>query len=442
MSVSTLLVFVISLGRLGTADNSCEPSIYITVSSLYRLSDDVRGITDRELEFNWEIPCSSGNIQLWIGLFNTNPDILSFKEATSLAQAGLNPTDYPEGYYRTNISLGRPVFPGDWNKEENKLPSPGDHCYAYWIALYENENLRKTNCLKIRPTWMHDHKSQIGQLPLYSLFIPGTHNSGSLQKGTVVTRKDTFSRYLLTQDTDIWGQLVAGIRYLDVRVGYYLSTDHGSERFWVNHDVIRISPLLPLLQDLKKFLMASRGEVVILDFHRFPVGIQGRQSRHRRLITMLRKELGQFMIPSTSFNDSSTLQQIWAQNKRLIVAYGDEEVSKGSKWLWSPVKQMWGNQQTPKGLKIYLDHIMSIAKQKPPKKIWSTMAELTPTVIDIMLKASGGLREMADSTNQNITTWFQKTWWKEANIVATDFFLGNNIIDVAIESNVRKMKEV
>lgn len=70
--------------------------------------------------------------------------------------------------------------------------------------------------------------------------------------------------------------------------------------------------------------------------------------------------------------------------------------------------------------------------------LWAAMAELTPYPLDIIFNLSGGLRQMADSVNRNLTYQFQEEWWKEANIVATDFFLGNNLIDVSIQANIKK----
>jgi len=73
-----------------------------------------------------------------------------------------------------------------------------------------------------------------------------------------------------------------GIRYLDIRVGYYPSISNGTvldedgnhiNKFWVfNHDVIRITPFSEVLKDVKDFLDVARDEVVIMNFHRFPVG--------------------------------------------------------------------------------------------------------------------------------------------------------------------------
>lgn len=84
---------------------------------------------------------------------------------------------------------------------------------------------------------------------------------------------------------------------------------------------------------------------------------------------------------------------------------------------------------------------MDSAKQRLPG-LWAAMAELTPTPLDVMFNPTGSLRVMANAVNRNLTSWFRNQWWSHANIVATDFFLGNNLIDVAVAANLRKINMV
>lgn len=69
------------------------------------------------------------------------------------------------------------------------------------------------------------------------------------------------------------------------------------------------------------------------------------------------------------------------------------------------------------------------------------MAELTPTSLDFF--TNNTLRGMAQSVNHNLGIWFndRKNWTRNANIVATDFFLGNNLIDIAIRENLLRSRE-
>ncbi|KAK7863972.1 hypothetical protein R5R35_000082 [Gryllus longicercus] len=451
--VPALALCLWALGQLAAALGQQEcGSVWLTVSSLWHAAaDDVRGVTERELEFNWDPSCPPE----WVLLFDHEPpaqigdpnDEAGRGAAGVLARAW--PGEHPDGFARTNVSAGRPALPGGWERGGRPTPAPGDHCLGFWAGAYRAGRRLHADCLKIRPTWMWDHRQQLGQLPLASLFLPGTHNSGCYHKSGGLTRRDTFARYLLTQDTDVWGQLVHGIRYLDLRVGYYPARgkgppgQHHASRFSVNHDLLRVGPLLPVLHDLKRFLNASRGEVVVLDLHRFPVGFHTRQGRHRKLVSLLVRELGPFIIPSTAASPTSTLAQIWSRERRLIITYGDKAVARESKWLWGPINQMWGNQQTPGGLKNFLQRTMDTARPRSDEpQLWAAMAELTPTPLEVMFKPSGSLRQMADSINRNVTTWFKTMWWQKANIVATDFFLGNDLINVAVAANLRKMNLV
>lgn len=66
-------------------------------------------------------------------------------------------------------------------------------------------------------------------------------------------------------------------------------------------------------------------------------------------------------------------------------------------------------------------------------RLWALMAELTPQVSDIIL-LKNNLRKLADDVNRELTKWFRDEWEGFSyNIVATDYFLGNDLINVAIE---------
>lgn len=70
------------------------------------------------------------------------------------------------------------------------------------------------------------------------------------------------------QDESILGQLIYGVRYIDLRVGFYPSKD---KQWWANHGVVRMQPLHGVLSDIKAF-MGNTDEIVILDIQNFPAG--------------------------------------------------------------------------------------------------------------------------------------------------------------------------
>ena len=72
-------------------------------------------------------------------------------------------------------------------------------------------------------------------------------------------------KFSINQDEDVWSQLLYGIRYLDLRVGYYKTTP---EKFWIVHDFVKMNPLYEVVNDVRRFLTSTK-ELVIMDFHRY-----------------------------------------------------------------------------------------------------------------------------------------------------------------------------
>lgn len=102
-------------------------------------------------------------------------------------------------------------------------------------------------------------------------------------------------------------------------------------------------------------------------------------------------------------------------------------------WYWNPLPQHWGNKNKVNDLKRYLSTAIQEHKtiQNP---MWALMAELTPQPLDLVFRMNN-LRKLAEDVNKQVTKWFRDEWFKDVNIIATDYFLGNDIINVAIEVN-------
>lgn len=98
--------------------------------------------------------------------------------------------------------------------------------------------------------------------------------------------------------------------------------------FWINHDLIKVRPLVPVIQQLKEYLEKAKDEIVIIDFHRFPLGFSGRIARHVQLVDYLELELKEYAISYS--NETLTLNDIWDTNKRLIISYGDKSIARGN----------------------------------------------------------------------------------------------------------------
>ncbi|KFM70036.1 PI-PLC X domain-containing protein 3, partial [Stegodyphus mimosarum] len=404
-----------------TNANGVKPLVFLTVSSL---ASRTRSEEARMLELNWDhIPQNlSENGDVWIGLYNRDP-----VDDTSNPLVSTRPN--PEGYFRTSIRFPVQTF---------KVDSLTDTCLGFWIALIRNSEILASNCIRARPNWMFQAQSLIGNAALIDLMIPGTHNAGCYADFN--PKEDTLvNRYLLTQEETIWDQLVYGIRYLDLRVAYYRSKS-SPERFWITHSNFRTEvPVTEVINQVKQFLNATN-EIVIMDFHRFVTGFQGSRAtaRHRELVQMLENELGDYMIP-IHFTSWATLNQLWTEDKRLYVGYADETSRKQSFLLFPAVRHLWGDVDTVNGLKAYLNETVC---SQTARRLTSAMAQLTPTTAGALFDIYGGLRRMANDVNHHVTRWFRDSWNHCANIVSTDFFLGNNMIEVAIETNKNRFSSV
>lgn len=290
--------------------------------------------------------------------------------------------------------------------------------------------------MRAKPRWMQDMKDIIGTRTLKELMIPGTHNSGSYEP-YMLDRDTPRRRYQICQDENVFNQLVYGIRYLDLRV-IFQSVKGNKEKFWICHNILRTqNTIYDILLQVKRF-MDNTNEIVVLDFHRFYMGFAAYKvdERHEKLKNMIVTLLGDHMMPN-SFSYSTILNDIWKSNKRLLVGYNSNHIS-GSSVLFPGIFHLWGNKETRPELEKFLEiNICHFHRHG----LYSAMVEITPTTSTVLRDKHGGLRILAQEVNSLVTKWFRKRWWNCTNIVSTDYFLGNNIIDVSIEANIRKFSE-
>ncbi|GFU34738.1 PI-PLC X domain-containing protein 1 [Nephila pilipes] len=388
--------------------------IFLTISSLYSFYTK-NGLVQRWLEVNWvaENPFK-GDV---IHVYNKDP----IQDPVEKPLAIIYPKKYPSGYFRTDIKI--PVEHSFLN------PYQKNPCMGYW-ATYCNEKgkVLASTCLHMNPFWMEGISKQISHLRLDEIMIPGSHDSGSFY-----CRKETlpYTGYKYAQELCIFNQLVYGLRYFDLRIGYYKNT---KEKYFINHNFLRTNhSVKSILDQVKNFSVASkRREVIILDFHNFPHGFKSEEI-HTGLVSLIKSELGLLLIPYKYNN--ATLKDIWKSGKNVVVSYSYKFKDGTPAFLWPCIPRAWGNKQNIKSLKNYFEEVFSAPT---PKGLWAAMAEMTPNAMYIIFHPENGLRKMAELVNREVTHWFRDLYWQKANIVATDYFLGNHIIDVSIHANQMK----
>ncbi|KAJ6646894.1 Embryonic polarity protein dorsal, partial [Pseudolycoriella hygida] len=350
--------------------------------------------------------------------------VWTYGVANKSAKYWLQPTE-KYGWITTNIPF---------NMEMYKNVSIHTKCYGYW-AVYLNsyDEVKATACISAYPTWMNDMKDHIGRFKFRDLFLAGTHDSGSYRERFDPMKNETLvTKYALTQDDDIYGQLMHGVRYLDIRIGYYRASQ---PVFWVNHGITRQQSLTNVLQQVKDFVLETN-EIVIFDVQEWPVGFSKKLEIHRSLVHFIQNEIGDLLVdPNLTWD--STLNEIWKTKRNIILGYDMlPVVHEFPSYLWHSVQQRWGNVQSLADLKRYLSPTRNFVlfTSRPV----ADMAELTPNTWDVLTDRFGGLRRMADQTNRHICRWYIEEWGSMTNIVAVDFVRGTNLVETSLYWNRKK----
>jgi len=267
--------------------------------------------------------------------------------------------------------------------------------------------------------------------------IPGTHNSGSYIT-TNIKEPSVFKSMSQVQDEDIWHQLVYGVRYLDLRVSIDTFTP---EKYWIVHDFVSMNPLYKVIQDVKKFIRDTK-EIVIMDFHRFPSGFDNDEDgtameKHAALIGYLQEELGNHTVPDW-VGSNITPNDIWnlEGQRRLLITYSHEPSADFNTVLWPEVIHAWGNSKNPTHLKNYLTDEM-VSRSGGRSYFWAAMTHLTPSPLDFLFNAQN-FRSLNNQIARKVSRWYRRRWWSRSNIVATDFFLSNNLIQISINANRKR----
>lgn len=331
-------------------------------------------------------------------------------------------TNSSSGWITTNITFDMELL-----ETVNKNTT----CYGYWISLVDDTTgqILAADCMRAFPMWMNNMKVHIGNMRFRDLFIPGTHDSGAALNNSNI-EDISLLKYLITQDETIKSQLYHGIRYLDIRIGYY---GHLVPKFWVNHAIQRIQPLDYVLKQVREFVKDTN-EIVIFDVQEFPVGFGDNLQIHEELVKYLEDHLTDVLV--TNLVWSATLNEIWATGKNVIVGYDlNKVVEKHPVTMSVSVQHKWGDVLNLPDLRKHLEWVAHLMALNETSRPISAMAELTPDFWGIIMDLYQGLRVMTDKVNADVSRWYQNEWANITNVVSVDFYRGTNIIKTAINSN-------
>jgi hypothetical protein len=254
---------------------------------------------ERRIELNWSTlgdPEPTDEIILTIGHPVDDP--------ASAIVANFLATDHPSGSILTNVQMPRNDYTMGEVETWAQKRCLGNHYGAY----VRNGEPILVSCLSSQPTWMEDNAGILGQIPIRNLLIPGTHDTGAFSEYKGAESENFLLKYVITQEETLLAQLAHGIRYFDLRLAYF-----PDEAFplWLNHGLAKVHPFNDSMEEVVHFV-ANTNEVVIMDFHGFPVGFDGPEAdeRHQILIDYVVENVGQWMVPRNVGYDV-TLNDLW-----------------------------------------------------------------------------------------------------------------------------------
>lgn len=405
----TIFVCIVPLARsIGNVRSySCGP-LYITVSASPK----------SYIVLNWQFTCQNPPDTLLL--------LLTDSRSYEQIHDSVDVRDKRQGTYRTKyVFPDEPDFPGRWNKLDSG-PDLDANCLPLVVESLREGSLVDRKCLEIQPTWM----SRYGKLRLGSLMIPGTHNSGSWRGQPFLIKN-----YILCQDRNWWQQLVFGIRYFDVRVGIFENNE-----VYLTHSVARCTPFEDELDHVVAFLKKSPKEIVVLDFHSFDSPLNFTLDNHKHLLNIVKRKFAKFIYPRHElyYDEGPTLDEVWASGGRVIISYNNRRIVNDNQWLWYEVSRDWPNVISTDKLQKYVHDKSSRKQYGNPMSV--IMAELTPTKTYVLFHPTGSLRKLADEVNPHLGFWLRyQNRSDNINIIATDFFLGNDMVNLAVETNDRKL---
>lgn len=379
----------------------------------------------RLLEVNWYgLPVNLQNIAS-VHLFDSDPHKAvqdsNWHPVESFSTSGR------DGRQTTSVTL--PRF--------NWTSLTSDACLGFWAVLSTPESpVASTSCLRARPRWMQQHCRELSRFRFVDLFIPGTHNSAMYDTSSPDS-VSFFDHFLLNQEETILNQLLYGIRSLDLRV------QENRGQFWITHDLVKGQVTVrEVLQQVRKFVEMT-GEPVLLDFHRFTTGFRKRdpnpQENHVRLVQLITEELRGLLlfrnatrVPLGDILDGCSRSN-GSGGAKVLLCYNHPYHGPGSEYTGLGVKHLWANTAHLSTLHSFLSEKVCEPTFDTPT---SSMVQLTAQ-LPFLIKSN---RKMAQQVNLHSSRWFRDEWWRCANLVATDFFLGTDMINVAIDANLRRAR--
>ncbi|MDD6302275.1 MAG: phosphatidylinositol-specific phospholipase C domain-containing protein [Bacillales bacterium] len=180
--------------------------------------------------------------------------------------------------------------------------------------------LNGTNFEKYKKTSYNDWMKYIEEdTNINDIVIPGSHDAG------------TYSMSWLgkTQSFSIKEQLQIGVRYFDIRVNKKSEND-----YVIFHSIINGVNFLPIIEDIKEFIINNPSETLLLDFQHFKNDSQEGVCSYIKQY-LYDEEL--VVQNNTSLDDLSFISNLKLKDTRgkCIIFWGDRKMAESSNYLFA-----------------------------------------------------------------------------------------------------------
>ncbi|GIY18731.1 uncharacterized protein CEXT_274661 [Caerostris extrusa] len=386
------------------------PTVYLTVSSVPSQTGKAR-----LLEMNWDNLPQRADIRLY--LHDSDP---SLPDSTPLLTIRPNSS---KGYHRTSLQFPEQVF------SSSNLSSA---CLGYWITCRLDDREVASSCLRARPHWMHESRDTSETSPSWTSFFPGHTTPGA-------TPPSTPKRTRSSRGTSTLRRRASGTSWCSAsgtwtsewrtsrRAGRRSSdSDHAQQLQDGRHRHGRGAAAEAVPRRHQRDSRHGLPQVR----HRLPETHRNHQTSPQRTDHPAGTRTGG-LHDSRALHFGAALQELWDADRRLYVGYADEGLEPEAPTSSRPSSTCGG--RGPGGGPLGVPERDGVRPAHATPHLRHGPAH--PTRAGALFNLYGGLRKMADQVNRQVTRWFSSDWNHCANIVATDFFLGNNIIELAIETN-------
>ena len=407
--------------------------IYVSVSSYSDIYEEEHVIRRMEV-FWWGV--EDYQIDDYIALWDHKPpkhlkqNILRINRKNQNIQQNQKHALKPLEFQKAFGTHGGITFDITWDKLVwPKNLSNISKCFPYWATYIRNETVLHSSCLKLRPNWMWELKNHLTNFKLSDVMWPGTHEMGIGGNLAHSAFDQSKNKHLIIKGISVWQQLVMGIRYFDLRIGF----DKRSSKFVILHINTTITDLKESLNEISNFMEETK-EIIILSISYLAPSILLQKKINNSFLNLLSRYFNSSAVPRSLAPDPS-FSKLWNQNYRIIITYPGKT---SSEILWDTDYRLSLNAPL---LEDFLDSLSQPAFEviKNTKK-GLHLRSYVNSVIRLTsdnLNLTGSLvplnTETANSTIHPMTLRTERKWCPLVDVLLSDFFLSTDVIEIAIE---------